>query len=79
VLCISCSFGQSGAGPLNLACGEGNFGKMRSACGPHEIKYTEWRMNEKTYNCVYNSTVYFLYNMCKKNVLIITGKFDLKM
>jgi len=47
VLCNSCSFGQSDAGPLNLACGGGSFGKIWSACGPHEIKYTEWRINEK--------------------------------
>lgn len=37
-------------------------------------KYTEWRMNEKTYNCMCNSTVHFLYNVQKKKVLIINWK-----
>jgi hypothetical protein len=28
-------------GLLNLPCGEGNFGKIRSACGQREVKYVE--------------------------------------
>jgi hypothetical protein len=32
----------------------GNFGKISSTYRQHEIQYTEWRMNNYTYNHTYN-------------------------
>jgi hypothetical protein len=40
----------SRAGLLNLLRDADKFGKILSACGQHEIQYTEWTMNRYTYN-----------------------------
>jgi hypothetical protein len=37
--------GALAPGPFNLLCGAGNFGKTWSACGQHEIQYTEQTLN----------------------------------
>ena len=62
---VSCSLDIevyfSGASLINLLCGAGNFGKIWSTCGQHEIQYREWRMNKYTYNYMYNFTCLFLY------------------
>jgi hypothetical protein len=62
-------------GLLSFLCGAGNFGKIWSACGKHEIQYTEWRMNKYKHTRVYNFTCAFL---CTFYTLIIRGKVFLK-
>ena len=55
---------------FDLVCRERNFGKISSACGQREIKYTEWRMNYYTYKYtrMYNFTCVFFYTPCAINI-----------
>jgi len=50
--------------PGEHLCGEGTFDKIWSPCGVHELKYTEGRINECTYNYMYNftSALYYISN-----------------
>ena len=63
----------SSTGQLNRAYGAGNFSKIWSVCGQHEIRCTVWRMRQFMYKYAYtyNLTCVFLYITCHKNILII--------
>jgi len=68
--------GRSLSGLLNLLCGASNVGKVSSACGQHEVQYTEWRINERTCNCtsVYKFTCVCVYTCCAiQNILMKIG------
>ena len=57
--------------PFSLVCDAGHFGKVWSAGGQHEIQYTQWRMNNYTYDYMYNFTLYLSYISCSQNLMII--------
>ena len=52
---------ESRAGLRNLLCSAGNFGRMGSVGGQHEVQYTEWGMDKFTYNCMCKFTWVFFY------------------
>ena len=47
----------------NLLWGAGNLGKIRSACGPHEIRYAKRRMNKYGYDYMYNFACVFIHHV----------------
>jgi len=47
--------------PINLLCGAGNFGKIWSACGQHEIQYTDRSMNKCKFNFTHYLTRVFIH------------------
>jgi hypothetical protein len=62
---------ESRAGPCNLLCGAGNFDKMGSAGGQHQVQFTEWGMDKYTYNCLCKFTCVFFYISRSKNIFIL--------
>ena len=60
------------SGLLNLLCGAGNFGKIRSACRQLVIQYAGWII-KCTCNCVHNCICVFVCaSLNDKNILKIT-------
>ena len=56
-------WGAQGSRPvlLNLVCGAGSVGKIWSACGQHEMQYTDSSMNKCKYNFRHYLTCVFVY------------------